>query len=165
MKIGFKKADVRKGGQYEELFYNHVVVEGREIEIVKSYLTISVDEEEIGYAWLVANAVNLGWEDVSIYVEAPASFKTVKVPNWLPDNTYQDEDDNQVDHTFESWGGVVRETLDDTKILLKVTSRGDLSKTQLDSLNSLVSGNPSLTALLVEEARTLVAGVDYVVPE
>ena len=165
MRIGFKKADVKTGGQYHDLFYDHVIVEGRRIEKIGSYLAVEVNEDEISYSWLIANAANIKWENLGLYVEAPVSFKTVNVPAWLPHNTYVDENQDTQTHTFESWGGVVRESLDGTKIVLKVTTHGDINASALASLASLVDGNVNLTAMGVVQTRTLTQGVEYTAPE
>lgn len=166
MKIAFKDtSNIEQGGAFEALFYNRVVLPDKRREEMNGKILIEADDDDIPYSWLANNYGLIHWRGLDVFVEAPSSYKTVNVPAWLPQRTYIDENEVEQIHTFDSWGGVVRERLDNTKIVIKITAKGDLTETQMASTVSAIAGNNDFIGMTVGEARALVTGVDYQAPE
>ena len=164
-KIGFKLSDIKKGGTHEALFYNQVVLQDRPRERKQGYILVEVDDDEINYNFLDAQKDSIVWENVSIFVEVPVSYKTTNVPTWLPNRTFIDEEGVEQIHTLESWGGVVRENLAGTKMIVKLTQFGDVVGSDFDSLVAFINGAGTRVGLSVQEARDLLATSAYNAPE
>ena len=160
MKIGIKLIEVKKGGKFENEFYDNVIVLDKPIERKGEYVIIDIPN--IPFAWLNTNKADIKFEPMALYVEAPASFKTVDVPNWLPEFEYADDDGNMINHTFESWG-ISRERLDGTKILIDLTAQGNGVVTS--AMITKILGISNVTPLTASQARTLVQGPEYSTPE
>ena len=166
MKIGFNRADVVKGGKHEDLFYNQVLVPERKRERLGGKILVEIDEAEVSFAFLATNKDDFGWKNVGIFVEVPVSYKTTTVPTWLPNRTFLDADTGDTEiHTLESWGGVVRENLAGTKMIVKLTLHGDITETAFDNLVTFVNGAGTRTGMLTKETRDLIATVAYSAPE
>jgi len=163
-RIGFKRTDVITGGQYQDLYYDHIIIPDRRGELVGGYYAIEVDEDEISYNWLVGHMANVKWENLGIFAELPIANKTTPVPNWLPNNTYIDEAGDTQTYTLEEYGQSREDSLDGLKWVFKVTVYGDLKESQLSSLDAALT-NMSGTGLTTAQARNLLNGADYTAPE
>jgi hypothetical protein len=165
MKIAFKRADIIKGGKHENLFYNQVLVPERKRERLGGKVLVEIDENEVPFNFLATNKDDFEWENVSIFVEVPVSYKTTNVPTWLPNRAFIDEEGVEQIHTLESWGGVVRENLAGTRMLVKLTLHGDVTGAAFNSLATFINGAGTRIGLSVQEARDLIATAAYTLPE
>lgn len=163
MKIGFKKTDAEVEGQYHNLFYNNFTVP--QADEVGGFLVVDVKEVDMPYNWFMTNRNNIKWKNVGIFVELPISFKTTNAPNWLKNNTYVDENEETQTHTLESYGKVREDSLDGNFFVMKATVHEDLTLSQLDSLEAFLVANPTATGMLTSEARDLLNGTNYTIPE
>lgn len=163
MKIGFKKLDAEVGGQYHNLFYNNFTVP--QADEIGGFLVVNVKESDMPYNWFMTNRNNIKWKDVGIFVELLVSFKTVNAPSWLTKNTYTDDNGDTQTHTLESYGKVREASLDGSFFVMKVSVHKDLTLSQLNSLEMFLTANPTATGMLTSEARGLLNGVDYRIPE
>lgn len=166
MKLAFEKQKIKVGGDYHDVFYNNVVIEGKRTEqgnkvpwVNDPRWTIVQEipyEEQPTYAWLTAHNANIKWEGVDFFAEAPVAFKTSPVPVWLPDRL----DENDDPYTFETWQGgsmVLSNNLIGDKFVLKL---GALDNAQLTSLD----GVATITGMCTKEASALLKGVLYKAP-
>ena len=161
--IGFNRQDVKVGGQYFDQFYNKIVLDRTKRKTVGGFLAVEWDD--LTYAQFKAAKDNIKWRNLALFVELPVSFKTSTVPTWLPNRTFIDDNDEQQIHTIESWGGIVRENLAGTKMVVRLTKFGDLLGADMDGAISFIDGAATRTGLLVDEARTLLNGAAYSAPE
>jgi hypothetical protein len=164
MRIGFLRADVIQGGQYETLYYNNIIIPDRTPEKVGNYFAIDVEEDEISYTWLVNNMANVKWDGIGIFAELPVANKTTPTPAWLPNNTYLDEFSVEQTFTLEEYGMVREDSLDNLKWVFKATVYGDLDESQLTSLDGVITGIGGAIGLLTDQARTLLNGPAYITP-
>ena len=163
MKIGFKREDVIKGGQYENLYYDYIITPAiKRIRAGEYYMTEPI-ESDLTYTWLSGNKANIKWEDLGIFVELPVSFKTTPAPAWLTKNTYLDENGDTQTHTLESYGKVREDSIDTLNFVMKVSVHEDLTLSQLDSLDAFLASNPTATGLTINETRTLLNGPNYTI--
>ena len=171
MKIGLKLSDVRKGGKFERVYYNNVLVPGNKIERRGDMVYPDIPDEDVSFAWLVANIDDIDIK-IAVYVEVPISFLDVDVPSWLPENTWTDEDDVVTTHTFKSWGNssgqatedyIARKSLDGTKMVIDLTRIGNgfIDSSMLTSIAAVSSATP----MTVGETRALVKEAAYSVLE
>ena len=167
--IGFKRNDVKVGGQYFDQFYNKIVLDRTKRKTVGGFLAVEWDD--LTYAQFKAAKDNIKWRNLALFVELPVSFKTSNVPTWLPNRTYVVSVDEETGeettavHTIESWGGIVRENLAGTKMVVRLTKFGDLLGADMDGAIAFIDGAATRTGLLVDEARTLLNGAAYSAPE
>ena len=164
MNIGFKRTDVVTGGQYQSLYYDHIIIPDRRGELIGGYYVIEVDEDEISYNWLVSHMANVKWENVGIFVELPIANKSSLTPAWLPNNTYIDENGDTQTYTLEEYGMVREDSLNGLNWVFKSTVYGDLNESQLTSLNTAVT-NMGGTGLTTYQARNLLNGATYTAAE
>jgi len=160
MRIGFKRVDVIKGGQYETEYYNNIIIPDRSPERIKGYFAIEVDDDEIGYNWLINHMANVKWEGVDVFAELPIANKDTPTPNWLPNNTYTDENDVEQTYTLAEYGQVREDSLDTLKWVFKASVYGDLSVSQLTSFATALTNMGGL-GLLTDQARNLLNGPAY----
>jgi hypothetical protein len=161
MIIGFKKEDIAQGGKFHNLYQSQVVKKDRYVTDYKGYKVVRVSDELVPLSWLVRNRNDLVWRGLRLYVEVPTSYKTVNIPNWLPNRL--DKNDNI--HTLETWGGIVKTSLDGTKMIIKLTTHGDIIGDNFDSLVTFVSGNANIKGMTVLDARELANSINYTAPE
>jgi hypothetical protein len=156
MKIAFRKTDVKKGGTYEDLFYDRVLVEGRRIETMGGYVVVPDVEDVITYNWISNNIADIKYEGLVAYIELPAAMKDTLCPAWLPDRINIDENGEEYTKTLEQYG-FSRERLDGTRWLFTV----EVQPAFADNLFSFVLGNGQADGYTVKGARTLTQGVEY----
>jgi hypothetical protein len=157
MIIGFKQSDVIQGGKFYNLYQTQVVKKDRYVTDYKGYKAVRVSDELVPLSWLVANRNDIKWRGLRLYIEVPSSFKTVNIPSWLPNRL----DENGNIHTLETWGGIVKTSLDGTKIIVKLTTYGDIIDDDFDKLVTFVSGNANINGMTVLEARDLANTIAY----
>ena len=161
--IGFKRNDVEVGGQFFDQFYNKIVLDRTKRRTIGGLLAVEWDG--LTYAQFKAAKDNIKWRNLALFVELPVSFKTSNVPTWLPNRTFIDENDQEQTHTIESWGGIVRENLAGTKMVVRLTKFGDLLGADMDAAIAFIDGAATRTGLMVDEARALVNSAAYTTPE
>jgi hypothetical protein len=160
-RIGFKLNDIKKGGSLENLYYDQVIITGRKVTTEAGFRVVEIDDDLVSYDWVMANKDVLGLENIDVFVELPASFKTTQCPAWFPNRTGVDENGDEVIKTLGEFQ-VRGDSLNGLGWVVKI--QGQPYATQMAVLNSVetfVSGNPNATGLLVDEARTLLNGPDY----
>lgn len=165
MKLAFEKDQVVKGALFEDLFYNQVIIPLRRRYSKQGRILVEVDEDQVPFSFLSANKDYLLWEGVSIFVEVPVSYKTTTVPTWLPNRTYLDENDDEQIHNLESWGGVIRENLAGTRMIVKLSQIDDVIGSNFDSLVAFIEGAATRIGMTVKETRDLIATPAYTIPE
>lgn len=161
MKLAFNKSTVEKGGQFENLFYNQAVVPQKRRGKKEGFILVEVDEAEVSFSFLSTNKDSLKWENVAVYVEVPVSYKITNVPTWLPNRTFIDDEGAEQVHTLESWGGVIRENLAGTRMIVKLTQFGDVVGEDFDNLVTFINGDANRIGLTVQETRDLIATAAY----
>ena len=166
MRIGFKLNKIRKGGSLEDLYYDQVITTGRKVKDDRGYRAVDIDDSEVPWAFLVANKDDIAIEFADIFVELPVSFKTVSAPSWFPNRTSFDSETGE--EVVKDLGEfqIREDSLDGNKFVLKI--QGQKAGDQLTIINEVVdflAAQPTANAGLVDEARNLLNGAGYTVPE
>jgi len=172
MKIGIKLADIKKGGKFENQWYDHIIATDVKVERKGDRMYSDFKDADIPFSWVLANIDDVDIVNASIFAETPISFLTQDVPDWLAKNKWYEEDGTEHTHTFASWGDssgadtenmISRKSLDGTKMVVDLTNA---SNNQYDAaFIAQVDGVAGTTPMTVDEARVLTKSAAYQVPE